>query len=345
MRLIALTRGPAAPSARFRFRQYVPQLAAAGIDATERFAPTGSTAPAGSATTRLRWLARTLPHTAATPLAARRFDAVMLQKPLLTNRRTLESLLPAGYAFDVDDATWLRSPRGIDAIAQRAGVVIAGNSFIAEHFDSIAPTVVLPTGVDLHRWAPADGSAASGPAADGTPKPTIVWSGGHTGYADLALVAPALRTVLHLHPQARLRIMADLPPPASLGLPAEAIDYVRWSPEVEVAAIASATVGIMPLRDSDWARGKCAYKMLLYLACGVPAVVSPVGMNTEVAAVAGNAATLAGGTDEWVAALDTRLTDLAAASRAGLAGRAAIAEPYSAASVGQRLAGILHGLA
>jgi glycosyltransferase involved in cell wall biosynthesis len=138
--------------------------------------------------------------------------------------------------------------------------------------------------------------------------------------------------------------MADLPPPASLGLPADSVDYVRWSPEVEVAAIASATVGLMPLRDSDWARGKCAYKMLLYLACGVPAVVSPVGMNTEVAAVARAATTLASNTDEWVEALEARLLDPSAAVRDGLTGRQAISEPYSAESVGRRLTEIVKGL-
>ncbi len=244
MRLLALTRGPDTPSARFRFRQYRPTLASAGIDSVERYAPHGATAPPGSRASRLRWLARTLPPTAAAPIVARRFDAVLLQKPLLTNRRTFEPLLPGGYAFDVDDATWLRSPKGVDAIARRAGVVIAGNDFIAEHFSPLATTVVIPTGVDLDRWTP-DPEGSSGDTRIGPP--TIVWSGGHTGFVDLAIAAPALREVLARHPDIRLRMMADLPPPPSLGLPAASVEYVPWSREVEVETLRTATVGIMPL--------------------------------------------------------------------------------------------------
>ncbi|MCB0915713.1 MAG: glycosyltransferase [Actinobacteria bacterium] len=338
MRLLALTRGPDTPSARFRFRQYLPTLAESGIDCVERYPPHGATAPPGSRAVRLRWLAETLPSTAAAPVVARRFDTVLLQKPLLTNRRSVEPLLPAGYAFDVDDATWLRSPKGVDAIARRAGVVIAGNEFIAEHFASLAPTVVIPTGVDLDRWHPAAGEAV----ADGPP--TIVWSGGHTGFADLAIAAPALRRVLARHPQVRLRIMADLEPPTTLGLPAERVDYLPWSREVEVEALNSATVGMMPLRDSDWARGKCAYKMLLYLACGIPAVASGVGMNAEVAGVAPSAVTLADSDDEWVAALESRLTDPAGSARDGASGRVAIRPHYGTDATGHRLASVLHSL-
>ena len=330
MRLLAITRGPDAPSARFRFRQYLPQLREAGLDVTERDAPYGTTAPPGTSWQRLGWAVRTAPHVLTAPLAARRYDRVLLQKPLLLLRGTLEPLLPAGYVFDLDDALWQVGPR-IDGIARRSGLVVAGNTYIAEHFAPLAPRVeVLPTGVDLHRWQPRARAE----------RPTIVWSGGDRQYPDLALAAPALARVLRDRPEARLRIMSDVPPPSSLGLPAESVEFVRWSPAAEVASIGSAWVGIMPLRDSPWARGKCSYKMLLYMACGVPAVASPVGMNNEVHA-AGPGSELATGDDAWIDAVTQFLDDPSASVDAGAAARATVAAHYDATVIGRRLAALL----
>lgn len=331
MRLLAITRGPDTPSTRFRFRQYLPQLQAAGVDVTERVARYGATAPPGTTLERLSWAARTVPHVVGAPLAARHYDRVLLQKPLLLLRRTLEPALPRGYVFDIDDALWVVDPRGVDGIARRAGTVLAGNAYLADHFSTVADRVeVVPTGVDLTRWRPA-------PRAE---RPTIVWSGGDRQYPDLARLAPALATVLRDRPDARLRIMSDLPPPADLGLPPAVVEFVRWSPAAEVAALNSAWVGIMPLQDSAWARGKCSYKMLLYMASAVPAVASPVGMNIEVQA-AGPGSVLAGSRDEWIDAVGGLLDDPQASARFGSAARATVAAHYDAAVIGRRLATLL----
>jgi glycosyltransferase involved in cell wall biosynthesis len=83
----------------------------------------------------------------------------------------------------------------------------------------------------------------------------------------------------------------------------EFIRYEPWSAQAEVAQIQDADVGLMPIPDTDWARGKCSYKMLLYAACGVPCVVSDVGMNIEVLAQ-GRVGIGCSAPDDWRSALE-----------------------------------------
>ena len=87
-------------------------------------------------------------------------------------------------------------------------------------------------------------------------------------------------------------------------------------------------IGLMPLEDSDWARGKCSYKMLCYMAAGLPVVVSPVGMNREVLAQ-GEIGYGAATTEEWVVALSALIENRALRLRMGQAGRKVVEDEYS----------------
>jgi glycosyltransferase involved in cell wall biosynthesis len=122
------------------------------------------------------------------------------------------------------------------------------------------------------------------------------------------------------------------------------VRYVPWSPAAEAGFLASITLGVMPLDDGPWERGKCSFKMLQYLAAGRPCVVSPVGMNREVLAQAeiGLAATSCG---EWVTALSAILADRAGAEQLGAAGRALVQRRYSLDALTPRLAGLIRDLA
>src|SRR5262249_43609495 len=98
------------------------------------------------------------------------------------------------------------------------------------------------------------------------------------------------------------------------------------------------TIGVMPLGDTPWGRGKCAFTMLTYIACGVPAVASAVGMNAGLLACGGGLA--AGSHDEWVAALDELLADHDRARRVGRKGREIVVRDYSVQALAPRLAGL-----
>jgi glycosyltransferase involved in cell wall biosynthesis len=108
------------------------------------------------------------------------------------------------------------------------------------------------------------------------------------------------------------------------------IERISWSPESEVEALATADIGIMPLTDDDWSRGKCAFKLLQYMAASLPCIASPVGANHQ-AIVNGKTGFLVASTTDWETALDKLISDPVMARAFGNAGRQRLDTNYSLA--------------
>jgi len=145
---------------------------------------------------------------------------------------------------------------------------------------------------------------------------------------------------LNRHDDARLLVVADRLPQFS-SLKAKQWSFYPWSEADEADAIAAMDVGLMPLPDNEWTRGKCSFKMLQYMACGKPVVVSPVGMNGELLRTAeiGFGAVAA---EEWLSALEALYSNPGAAHEFGRNGRQLVERSYSLDVVGARLAELLH---
>jgi glycosyltransferase involved in cell wall biosynthesis len=250
---------------------------------------------------------------------------------------TFELLTKRPRVLDVDDAIWLR--RGghfARRLAESCDVVACGNGFLAEHFRRWNRRVtILPTAVDTDRFRPA---ARERHRPD---RQVICWSGTADGYEYFDPLEQPLADVLAKYPQSRLRIVSDRPP-AFRRIPPEQIEYVRWQPEKEVEVLQSADIGIMPLDDSTWSRGKCAFKMLTYMACGCPVVVSAVGMNVEVLAK-GAVGFGAQTNSEWFEAIGYLLAHPGEASALGQNGRQVVQREYSLDVLAPLLAEILNG--
>lgn len=276
MNVAAFTGSHREPSSRFRIRQLIPALQTLDVVVRDHPAPFGTFPPA-SKVVRPFWGVATLASRIPQLTASSGADVTFLQREMLSTFHTLERFTPEPRVFDVDDAIFLfRGGRFSDAIARQSARVIAGNAFIADHFSKVHPdVVVIPTAVDTDRFRP-------GPRSD---RPVIGWSGSSSGLPYLTAIEPQLKRVLDAVPGALLRVVSDQPPVFSR-IPTDKVEYIRWSPESEVSAIQGMSVGLMPLDDTPWSKGKCAYKMLLYMSCGVPAVVSNVGMNVDVLAKA-----------------------------------------------------------
>jgi glycosyltransferase involved in cell wall biosynthesis len=142
---------------------------------------------------------------------------------------------------------------------------------------------------------------------------------------------------------ARLLIVCDRRPQFER-IPSDRWQFVQWSPRAEVRPVQLMDAGLMPLADTEWARGKCAFKMLSYMAAGVPVVASPVGVNQEIfqKARVGFPATTQ---DDWYAALNKLYHEREAATRMGLEGRRIVEEYYSVKNSAIMLAKIFQEVA
>jgi glycosyltransferase involved in cell wall biosynthesis len=332
----AFTGGEDVPSARFRVRQYLPALGAMGVAVRELPSRVGAYPPP-ERSRRVAWAVRNLCSRLVDLARARGAAVSLLQREFVATTVTLEALTPRPRVLDVDDAIWVY---GGEAFARRLArlcdLVVCGNGFLAEQFARWHGRVeVLPTAVDTDRFRPG-GEAPRGDA------PVIGWTGTASTLPYLHAIERPLGEILRRHPRATLRVVCDRPPELpSLG---GRVAFVRWSPAVEVRAIQDMAVGLMPLEDSIAARGKCSLKMLLYMACEVPVVVSPIGANRDVLSH-GEVGFAASSADDWVDAIDLLLREPERARAIGVRGRGTVEEHFSVRTLAPRLAALLRSVA
>ncbi len=333
LNVIGLTGHRRTPSARFRVGQFVAPLAEEGVALDWRPAPVSEYPPVAT-WRRPLWLATSL--AARLPDIARTWpaDVTLFNREFISTLATLEGWTNRPRVFDVDDAIWLRRGGGYAArLARQMDLVVCGNEMIADWFGQHNSQLeILPTAVDTVRFAPR-------PVSDPGAAPTFGWSGTSSNHRFLLDLEEAFGRVLQEVPKARLRVCSDLEP-RWRNLPAERVDFVPWSMESEVPFFQSLDVGLMPLEDTDWTRGKCSYKMLLYLSCGVPAVVSPVGMNNQVLGEAEVGRAAISGAD-WSAAIIDLLGATDVRQSLGRAGRRLVEEKYSVEVITRQWAALL----
>ncbi len=326
VRVAAFTGGTKASSARFRVRQYIPALAKEGVEVIE-LGPSLGSYPPEKRWQRPAWgfgaLAQRLPQICAGWAA----DVTLLHREMISTLYTLESLTRRPRVIDVDDAIHLfRNGWAAKRLAERADLVIVGNNWLAEAWGRWhAKVEILPTPVDTGSYhvQPLPGA------------PSIGWIGSSGNLRYLEAIAPALAEVARRFPAVSIAVCSERPP----RLPGLPVRYVPWSAAVEDEFLGSLTIGIMPLSDGPWERGKCSFKMLQYMAAGRPCVASPVGMNGDVLGQ-GEVGLAATTQDEWIAALSSLLADRRATETLGLAGRALVENRYSLSVLAPRWAGI-----
>jgi len=354
MRVLALVPYPldTAPGQRYRLEQWAPYLRQEGIEVV--FAPFASPELNRILYDRGRFGEKTVRMLASLGRRlfeawdAGSFDAVyVLREACLIGPAWAERLArwkrPA-LVYDFDDAvylpyvsptnrylSYLKFPWKTAALCRMASAVVAGNPHLAEWARPHNANVhVLPSTVSLRVYRPRPGPRPPGP-------PVIGWTGSHSSAAYLALVGPALR---RLREKVGFRLLVI---GASVDLPGVEVECRPWKSDREVEDLWDMDIGIMPLPDEPWARGKCGMKAIQYMGVGIPAVVSPVGVNAEIVQ-AGATGELARGEDEWVSALTCLLGDDARRGRMGQAAYHRVAEGYAAEVHAPRLARILRSL-
>lgn len=311
-------------------RQYIETLTGMGIHVDELACRLGKYPPA-QVMLRPFWLLALLCEQAGNVARLREYDVVLLQREIVSKLITYERWIGPRTLLDVDDAIYLyRDGYVARKLAERAAVVVCGNAHLAEWFSGWNRRVrIIPTGVDTDRYRPVTRDAASGEVIIG-------WIGTSSNLQEITAIESPLAQVLSRFPSARLRIISDRPPQLR-GIDASQLEYVPWSEQAEVGHLQGMDIGIMPLRDSPWALGKCSFKMLQYMACGVPPVVSAVGMNVEIARM-GDCSLLARNSSEWVEALTELLGDVKRRRAVGTVAREVVEQSFSVRALAPRIA-------
>lgn len=326
-----LTQGDTVASTRFRVQQHVPALAKSGLNATLLHAK-HCAYPSLSKARRPTWLISALVDGYQRALRANEFDVCLLQRELISTLFTFESSIKVPLLLDVDDAIFLKSRfKAAEHLARSSSLIICGNAYLADYFSTYAPVEILPTAVDTDHFKPASDRVAS--------RPVIGWSGASSGFKYLYSIEQALNRVLDANQDAVMMIVSDRAPTFTC-LPNDRVIFKQWSLETEISDLHQFTVGLMPLTDGLWERGKCSFKMLTYMATGIPVVVSPVGMNIEVLEK-GICGYSANNIDDWVQALLSVLTDEASSLAMGKIGRQIVEDIYSSKVIGYQLGQII----
>jgi GT2 family glycosyltransferase/glycosyltransferase involved in cell wall biosynthesis len=351
VRLLVLTTLPVeAPGERLRVYQYLPWFEQAGVEVTvdaiygsqqhEVLGRPGGLIP------KTAGLARGLVRRLVTLLRADRYDAALVyRQPIFFWPGLAERVLHAHgvpYVFDFDDSIYLRPPEALSPLAALlrppAGVArtvagaactVVGNQLLADYALQHSQLVeVIPTTVDTDRFRPV-------PADAGTPRQDVVigWLVSPTTVRYLRLILPVLESLVERYPQLRVRVVGG-----AMAAEHARIESAPWSLAGEARELAGFDIGVMPLSDDEWTRGKCGLKLIQYMAAGLPVVASPVGVNREIVR-AGVNGYLAATEREWVAAL-ARLIESAALRRELGAPRIAEAE-YSLSMWAPRYLAIL----
>jgi hypothetical protein len=320
----------AAPSFRHRLAAHVPALEAAGIRCDVEQFP------------RRRYGVRVLER--AGRLAE--FDLLVIAKlKLETGERWLVRRRARHIAYDFDDAIYFGKPdrpgappdrsarrvRKFEATCAISDLVTAGNATLASAARRTGRRVeIVPTGIDLSPYGPLSARETTG---------RVAWIGLPGNLPYLARVEEPLRRLAARRAGTRLVVVSERAP-ASFAAP---IELVAWSKATEAAALSGCDVGIMPLDDDDWTRGKGGFKLLQYMAAGLPTVASPVGVNTEIT-VDGETGFLASTPEEWESRIESLLADPERRQRMGSAGRRRVEERYAMPLVSRRMVELYGGL-
>ncbi len=245
----------------------------------------------------------------------------------------LKKILRKKLIYDFDDAIWIPDERSssivkfvksyskVSIICGWADLVISGNDYLAEYAEGYTKKVIIiPTVVDTENKYSLKTKNSNGTNVIG-------WTGSHSTMKYLDLIIPILQKLEQKH-NFKFKVISNKNPE----LPLSSFEYIQWTNENEIKDLSQFDIGIMPLIEDAWSKGKCGFKAIQYMALGIPAIVSPVGVNAHIVDHEQNGY-LADELQEWEKYLSTLISNVGLREKYGKEARRKIEHHYSINSV------------
>lgn len=240
---------------------------------------------------------------------------------------------PKKIIYDFDDAIWLEDPiekgtllaklkykKKVGQLCKISWKVTVGNNFLADYARKFNQQVqIIPTVVDTEkRHFPLENNNSK--------QITLGWTGSHSTLKYLNDLEPVLKQVVHEF-NCRILITANQKPELDI----ENLDFIAWSEENEIQVLNEMDIGIMPLPDEDWSKGKCGFKLIQYGAVGLPSLASKVGVNDKIV-IDGETGFLCRTQQDWLQSLSLLINDASLRVSMGKKAREHIVKNYSVKS-------------
>lgn len=274
LRVLAITGGKNVPSAIFRIRQYVDFVKGdEDVIINESIPLLSCYCPYKGLIRYLYYLVYLVSRSPVLFLQFR-YDLIFLQREFVPSFYTLERFLFKPIIYDVDDAVFIgrRNFKTQRSISKRAKRIIVSTDYLKNWYNNYCKTDVIPTSINCDRYIPFKESKG---------QRYIGWVGTSNNFWHLDFIEESLSKFLNANTDWKLRIISD-----QKYIPSKInqtrVENIKWSYENDVKLINSFSIGIMPLVNDDWTKGKASFKLLQYMACGIPAVASNTGNNQNV---------------------------------------------------------------
>jgi glycosyltransferase involved in cell wall biosynthesis len=240
--------------------------------------------------------------------------------------------------FDFDDAvfvayrspsngylSYLKFPQKTGEICKLSAHVMAGNQYLADYAREFNKNVtIVPTTIDTEKYQVVEKKENNGIV-------TIGWSGSFSTVQHLDTIRDVFRKLAETE-KFRLRVIGT----PDYKIPGVEVESLAWKPETEIEDLGKIDIGVMPLPDDQWSKGKCGLKALQYMALGIPTICSPVGVNSTIIQDGENGF-LAESKNEWVEKLKKLIHSYNLRHKLGLAGRRTVEDSYSAKVIAPRV--------